>query len=86
MQEYQICEAKKKRLDERGHQLPAKGRNCHHKSRNSIVSHDPGNDHEFFINISHCVMDQQKRHWQRIDDIADQQSVKSIDIKQLSAK
>ena len=29
-------------------------------------------------------MDQQKRHWQRIDDIADQQSVKSIDIKQLS--
>lgn len=27
-----------------------------------------------------------KRHRQRIDDIADQQSVKSIDIKQLSAK
>ena len=48
-----------------------------------LVSHQSRYDHKFLVDIPHRVVDQEKCNRQCIDHIADQQSRKSVDRKQL---
>ena len=47
------------------------------------VPHDAGDHHELLVNVSHGVVYQQEGYGQCIDHIAQQQSCKSVDVKEL---
>ena len=58
---------------------------CLEKGGDAVVPHDPGNHHEFLVDIPHGVEDQQEGNGQCVNHIAKNQTAETVNIKQLCA-
>ena len=82
-----IGKAEEKALHKGCRQRSQKGpdHRCH-KCGQRFISHDPGYDGKFLIDVLHGIGHQEEGYRQRIDHISQKQAVESVDLKELSAK